>query len=338
MLHPIHTQCAMFPPIFTLDKRYEHFLYSQTFWKLLAVNENDDAVRLFKKYKKHSGRFMTFGNANHLVVQDIEAWLNQNNTKHFDYSKYFDHSLILANSHPRIIEKIKEFVEIDNMHPRKRRIINWSVLSVNPGALDILEANPHKVDWSIIALNPNPRAIQLMINHCPPSEYNWEDISSNPHAAELFSKSWYVGYVDLRTFCKNPHDGVLDIIEGWTETGLFTREKWSNLSGNTNPRAIQLLKNHVNKIDWKELSANPSAFDLLKSHPHEIRFDTIASNPHVCDLICVLDLGAMREQCRVFAEELARYVFRPERLLRLCDTHGLDLVDYIEILEGANSE
>ena len=110
------------------------------------------------------------------------------------------------------------------------------------------------------------------------------------------------------------------------------------MSCNTNPRAIQLLKNHVNKIDWKELSANPSAFDLLKSHPHEIRFDTIASNPHVCDLICVLDLGAMREQCRVFAEELARYVFRPERLLRLCDTYGLDLVDYIEILEGANSE
>jgi len=40
----------------------------------------------------------------------------------------------------------------------------------------------------------------------------------------------------------------------------------------------------------------------------------------------------MRENCKGFAEELASYVFHPARLLRICETYGLELEDYFELV------
>jgi len=37
---------------------------------------------------------------------------------------------------------------------------------------------------------------------------------------------------------------------------------WGILSANTNPKALELLKNNQNKIWWPHLSANPSIFTL----------------------------------------------------------------------------
>lgn len=45
-----------------------------------------------------------------------------------------------------------------------------------------------------------------------------------------------------------------------------------------------------------------------------------------------LNTELMRANCANFARELAEKVFHPNRLLRLCEAHGLDLVDYMELL------
>ena len=36
-----------------------------------------------------------------------------------------------------------------------KKKINWSSLSSNPNAIDILEANQDKIDWKILSLNPS---------------------------------------------------------------------------------------------------------------------------------------------------------------------------------------
>jgi hypothetical protein len=49
-------------------------------------------------------------------------------------------------------------------------------------------------------------------------------------------------------------------------------------------------------------------------------------------LLTTLNTEKMRANCKPFAEELVKYVFHPLRLQRLCDTYGLDLDEYFEMV------
>ncbi len=47
---------------------------------------------------------------------------------------------------------------------------------------------------------------------------------------------------------------------------LFNKIDWYWLSGNSNPKAIELLKENPDNIDWENLSENPAAIELLKDN------------------------------------------------------------------------
>lgn len=50
------------------------------------------------------------------------------------------------------------------------------------------------------------------------------------------------------------------------------------------------------------------------------------------DFIVHYDYQSMKENGQLFCKELTEYVFHPIRLLRLCKSYSLDLVEYIEII------
>ena len=75
---------------------------------------------------------------------------------------------------------------------------------------------------------------------------------------------------------------------------------WLLLSNNTNPLAIDLLReravleNNMSKkdykkleledeIDWDDLSTNPNAIDLLKEYPHKINWEMLSANTAAID-------------------------------------------------------
>jgi len=77
---------------------------------------------------------------------------------------------------------------------------------------------------------------------------------------------------------------------------------WCELSKNSNPDAIELLKKQIkyennlsreeyydlegrNKIDWNELFKNSNAIDLLKENPIQLNFNYLSANPKAIDLL-----------------------------------------------------
>ena len=60
---------------------------------------------------------------------------------------------------------------------------------------------------------------------------------------------------------------------------------WDSMCSNTNPKAIKLLKQNLDKIDWETIGSNPSAIDLIKENIDKIEPCNYANNPAAIDLI-----------------------------------------------------
>ena len=141
------------------------------------------------------------------------------------------------------------------------------------------------------------------------------------------------------------------VAESTTEKNL-DKIKWKYLC--KNPAAIHLLEKNLNKIDWTQIVRNPNAvelisknldkldgiawenlqeiehplvMDILKENQDKIVWSVLSFNPFIFEL----DKQLMRDQCMEFAEELAAYVFHPERIIRFSNLGGLDFYDYMEI-------
>ena len=59
--------------------------------------------------------------------------------------------------------------------------IDWSNLSQNPAAMDILEKNMDRIDW--VELSENPAAIHLLEKN--KNKIDWEYFSANPAIFDL---------------------------------------------------------------------------------------------------------------------------------------------------------
>ena len=88
----------------------------------------------------------------------------------------------------------------------------------------------------------------------------------------------------------------------------------------------------MDKVDWYRLSQNPNAIHLLETHLDKVNWLYLSVNENAIHLLKTLNTEKMRSNCQAFAEELAAYVFHPLRLQRLCDTYGLELEEYFEMV------
>ena len=195
----------------------------------------------------------------------------------------------------------------------------WDPLCLNtsPKALKLLEQNIHKINWSLLAKNPN--AVYLIEQHIDKLKgHEWSWLSKNPSAVPLLERH-------------------LDKVD------------WIRLSSNPSPDAIHFLEKHQDLLNgnhrlspypnWgtvcDSLSQNPNAVNLLKNNLHKLSYDgwtNLAFNPNVLAIIGKLNTTKMKDNCRAFACELAEKVFHPSRLLRMCEAYGMDLEDYIQLI------
>ena len=94
--------------------------------------------------------------------------------------------------------------------------LNWFNLSENPNAIDLLEQNLDKINWSMLSLNPN--AIRLLEQN--QDKINWELLSTNPNIFEI-------DYDFLRNRLKNSFSEELMMnlfhpsnFDKWTDWGF----------------------------------------------------------------------------------------------------------------------
>jgi hypothetical protein len=115
----------------------------------------------------------------------------------------------------------------------------------------------------------------------------WKRLSRNPNAINLLKQN--LDKIDISRLLDNPN--ILDIIY-LIDTTLLEKElnrfsKSSSTHTISNINAIELLKNHQNKICWHQLSINPYAVQILKNNSLAIDWDLLSmnKNPEAIELL-----------------------------------------------------
>ena len=91
-------------------------------------------------------------------------------------------------------------------------------------------------------------------------------------------------------------------------------------------------KQDLNKIDWFWMSNNPNAIHILENNLDKVWWSSLSINPNAIHLLFKYDYETMKQNNKDFCEELVQKVFNPNRLLSLCKSFNMDLLDYTDIL------
>ena len=141
--------------------------------------------------------------------------------------------------------------------------IYWNNLSMNPSALDLLRDNKDKIDWHRLSMNPS--AIDLLRDN--KDKISWLLICYNPNAEKLIKEHFdKLCNNSLSIFSETLKQvKLLKELESYDKTRLYNKYKhlnvWYDLCNlQNNVHAMELLRDHKDKIDWYILSKNPSIF------------------------------------------------------------------------------
>ena len=225
-------------------------------------NLPDDTINLImKKYKS----LLKYELRPSIPLNKIDWSFFSLNPNAIDYlslranKKRIDYSQLSKNTNSKALELIKAEIKVNPYNPD----IDWSALSGNPDAIDILDANRDKIVWADFAGNTNPKVIQII-------KENQIDIASRGYRRDA-NIYWH-------TMSKNTSTEAIYFL---ALPENYNKIFWDFLSANTNPKAIEMLivkENEENdlddadfnrlktneKISWANLSKNPEAISLLK--------------------------------------------------------------------------
>jgi hypothetical protein len=167
----------------------------------------------------------------------------------------------------KIKYKLKDWIPLEKL--------DWDYLSLNPNAIELLKANPDKINWDVISKNPSPGVIELLKEN-PHEEIDWEQLSANPNAIELLKENY--DNIFWPNLSANTNSEAIELLK----KNHYEEIDWALLSSNPNPKAIELLKENPDYIYWKYLSENPNneAIELLKANPNEIDWYYLSKNPN----------------------------------------------------------
>ena len=237
-------------------------------------------------------------NANcHLIVEN-----HKNDFIHFmqkneigNVGRFFFEKEIWEN-----FSKQKNIVFIYEQFPDKKDLfiknLDWEILSQNENAISILEENPKHIKW--VDLLKNKNAVFLIENNLTtkyPKNFQLNlllNLASNSNAMHIFERyfdaSKYKNIKDQNIWnvlCANPN--AISLLEHNVE-----QINWEILS--ENPNAIFILEHNVNKIHWDKLAknSNPNALNLIKNNINKLTqkaWDAICANPNAIDLIEIME-------------------------------------------------
>lgn len=207
----------------------------------------------------------------------------------------------------------------------------WHYLSRNPNILPIVQQYSEMIKWDIV-MSDNPNANILIKYHPTPFDaweltltpstlkrlennyfehIPWHTLASKLSALSLLCKYLHNFNNDLHFWYNlSTNPGALKILKNNLE-----KINWTGLCMNTHPNAILLLESNLEKIDWYNLSQNPNAIHLLEKNQEKIDWDNFFQNPNVF----TYDYDAMRKHCLIFKEELIKNRFHPRNICKFYD-------------------
>lgn len=301
----------------------EYIPHRKIYWGFCSSNPNAIDFLSSPENKKYIDYSQLSKNTNSKALELIkeEIRINLNNI-------YIDWRALSAN--PNAIDilevnrnKIKWYSLCYNTNPRAIQILKdnqlekdngdndiyWDNLCLNTSdeAIDFLKENYRYIEWDILSVNTNPKAIALLIKKeseefdLEDREFNrledkekisWKRLSGNPSAISLLERKWE----EEKELLKN------DIKQYNILKKKYYIIDWDVLSGN--PNAIDLLRDKIEeeknipkkmfdslddieKINWAKLSASaePKVIQLLEENPTKIIWYTLSANPNAIKLL-----------------------------------------------------
>ena len=234
-------------------------------WSKLSKNSN--AIPILEKHKDKIDKSSICLNPNaiHLINEIFTPLFNTN------------WCLLCCNTNPEAIELIEKYAD-------PKWIDYWS-LSKNPGAVEFLEKEPEKIKWQYLCMNPNPRICPLL--EANPEKIYWRNLSREMSAIGILEKN--IDKIDWVELSMNR--GAVHLLKANADKIV-----WRSICYNHNPKAVDLLKNNMDKMDpfnWTILSMNPGIFEL--------------------------DYEALKKRMAPLKEELIQSSMRPDRIARLLE-------------------
>ena len=255
------------------------------FWRLLATNTNPKAMDLIEEYyPKFNSVFLDSE-----FVEFMRDLSRNENAVHLleKYPYCINWETILENPNPKAVEIIEK--NLDKIYED-----DWPLLSGNPAAVHIFEKPEYlnKIfDWSYLCNNPNPKAIDIILNNW--DKVDWVTFSRNPSAIHII--------IQLLQEQKDYDIRYMKNIEIKEKFGDDTYHLYENHEENyTIYRSIYKYYDDFYKIDYHSLSMNPAIFEE--------------------------DYQGLKERCDIYRKELIEKVLHPSRIIALLD-QGIDLDD-----------
>ena len=149
-------------------------------------------------------------------------------------------------------------------------------MSANPHAVDLLAKNLDKVDWS--ALSRNEAAVDILRYH-PDSIVMHELVyNTNPLVFNVFDTL-------ITYFCKNIRTCDIWQMSSLCAEFLKRHPDLIQPSFSRNTAAVDFLRENPQYIDWPRLSGNSAAIDILMANPDKIDFRGLSLNPAAVDIL-----------------------------------------------------
>jgi len=131
------------------------------------------------------------------------------------------------------------------------------------------------------------KVIDCIFNEFQSNLKLWRNLSKNPNVDKILhlfqeNQRYFIGDREtMRNLCRNP--SAIDYV-----VNLKNFIEWDHLCENTNPKAIELLKQNQDEIDWEIIEDNPSAIEILKNnvdkYDYPIEIDFLALCPTINDV------------------------------------------------------
>ena len=201
-------------------------------------------------------------------------------------------------------EKIQQEKSMDKEDYKKLKAdekVNWLKLSMNPEAIDILKKYHHDIVWCSLCDNKNPRAVDMIFERMEyekqlaPYSIEDEDYDEDNDEDEASKDCYFLYRVWIDRMCYNENLRIIDLLrerieleknrEHYMTLNINEKIDWVQLSSNPHPKAIELLAENLDKVDWTVLSENPGAIELLKANPHKISWRYLSLNKSAGELL-----------------------------------------------------
>ena len=263
-------------------------------WMRLCVNE--EAIDILKKYPSKILWAYLSSSKNQQAVDMIKERMEYEkmNVPDIEEDNRIWYNPFCDNENSEIMELVKKRIEYEDGLSKEEYenldvldTLDWSYLSANPSAIEILKNNIDMIDWVSLSSNTNPEAIHLLRERAKEeskmskknykiwrNKIDWDVLSVNPIAIDLLRENPHK--INWEYLSENPN--AIKFLEEYPNA-----IDWSTLSGN--PNAIELLKANPKNIDWYMLCKNPNAIELLKNNPAKIYWKALCLNENAFDLI-----------------------------------------------------